>query len=131
MQLIGSAPRRDCRSASPPPPIGSLRIDGESTVDRRREATRRGDAARALCSEYSRSHSRTLGRPNRRSVMETMIGIAVLLVAAGVLWVCFAYGVYLFTRTGREGMRIQRMEDERRERGRPHDCGTPADRLGR
>jgi hypothetical protein len=43
-----------------------------------------------------------------------MIGIAALLVAAGVLWVCFALGVFLFTRTGREGMRIQRMEDERR-----------------
>ena len=48
--------------------------------------------------------------------METMIGIAALLVGVGVLWVCFAYGVFLFTRTGREGMRIQRMEDERRER---------------
>ena len=48
--------------------------------------------------------------------METMIGIAVLLVGIGILWVCFAAGVVLFTRTGREGMRIQRMEDERRER---------------
>jgi hypothetical protein len=46
--------------------------------------------------------------------VETMIGIAVLLVGAGVLWLCFAIGVYFFTRTGREGMRIQRMEDERR-----------------
>jgi hypothetical protein len=46
-----------------------------------------------------------------------MIGIAALLAAAGVLWVCFALGVFLFTRTGREGMRIQRMEDERRQRG--------------
>ena len=46
-----------------------------------------------------------------------MIGIAALLTAAGVLWVCFALGVFLFTRTGREGMRIQRMEDERRQRG--------------
>ena len=46
-----------------------------------------------------------------------MIGIAALLVGAGVLWVCFALGVFLFTRTGREGMRIQRMEDERRQRG--------------
>jgi hypothetical protein len=53
--------------------------------------------------------------------METMIGIAALLVAAGVLWVCFAFGVYLFTRTGREGLRIQRMEDERRDRARPQD----------
>jgi hypothetical protein len=48
--------------------------------------------------------------------METMIGIAALLVGAGVSWVCFALGVYLFTRTGREGLRIQRLEDERRER---------------
>jgi hypothetical protein len=43
-----------------------------------------------------------------------MIGIGVLLAGIGVLWVCFALGVYLFTRTGREGLRIQRMEDERR-----------------
>jgi hypothetical protein len=48
-----------------------------------------------------------------------MIGIAVLLVGAGILWLCFAVGVYFFTRTGREGMRIQRMEDERRERLSP------------
>ena len=34
--------------------------------------------------------------------METMIGIAALLVGAGVLWLCFALGVYFFTRTGRE-----------------------------
>ncbi|HWO80544.1 hypothetical protein [Gaiella sp.] len=48
--------------------------------------------------------------------METMIGIAALLVGIGILWLCFALGVFFFTRTGREGMRIQRMEDERRER---------------
>ena len=51
--------------------------------------------------------------------METMIGIAALLVGAGVLWLCFAVGVYFFTRTGREGLRIQRMEDERRLRVPP------------
>ena len=51
--------------------------------------------------------------------METMIGIAALLVGAGILWLCFALGVFFFTRTGREGMRIQRMEDERREHMRP------------
>ena len=45
-----------------------------------------------------------------------MIGIGVLLVGIGVLWVCFALGVFLFTRTGREGLRIQRMEDDRRQR---------------
>jgi hypothetical protein len=44
-----------------------------------------------------------------------MIGIAALLVGAGVLWLCFAIGVYYLTRTGREGMRIQRMEDQRRQ----------------
>lgn len=44
-----------------------------------------------------------------------MIGIAAILVGAGVLWLCFALGVYFFTRTGREGLRIQRMEDERRQ----------------
>jgi hypothetical protein len=44
--------------------------------------------------------------------METMIGIAALLVGIGVLWLCFAIGVYFFTRTGREGMRIARMEQE-------------------
>jgi hypothetical protein len=32
-----------------------------------------------------------------------------------VLWLCFAVGVFFLTRTGREGMRIQRMEDERRQ----------------
>jgi hypothetical protein len=47
--------------------------------------------------------------------METMIGIGVLLAGIGVLWVCFALGVYFFTRTGREGMRLQRMEEERRQ----------------
>ena len=51
--------------------------------------------------------------------METMIGIAALLVGAGVLWLCFAIGVYFFTRTGREGLRIERMEDERRRRVSP------------
>jgi hypothetical protein len=44
-----------------------------------------------------------------------MIGIGVLLAGIGVFWVCFALGVYYFTRTGREGMRIQRMEEERRQ----------------
>lgn len=51
--------------------------------------------------------------------METMIGIGVLLAGIGILWLCFALGVFFFTRTGREGMRIQRMEDERRERLTP------------
>ena len=31
----------------------------------------------------------------------------------------FAFGVYLFTRTGREGLRIQRMEEERQTRVPP------------
>ncbi|MGH3084764.1 MAG: hypothetical protein ACRDNP_12065 [Gaiellaceae bacterium] len=48
--------------------------------------------------------------------METMIGIAALLVGVGIGWLCFSIGVYFLTRTGREGMRIQRMEDERRQR---------------
>ena len=47
--------------------------------------------------------------------VETMIGIAVLIVALGIAWVCFAVGVYYLTRTGREGMRIARMADERQE----------------
>jgi hypothetical protein len=47
--------------------------------------------------------------------METMIGISALIVSLGVLWLCFAVGVFFLTRTGREGMRIQRMEDERRQ----------------
>jgi hypothetical protein len=38
--------------------------------------------------------------------METMIGIRVLLAGIGVFWICFALGIYYFTRTGREGMRI-------------------------
>jgi hypothetical protein len=50
-----------------------------------------------------------------------MIGIAALLVGAGVLWLCFAVGVYFFTRTGREGLRIERMEAERRQRVSPGD----------
>ena len=53
---------------------------------------------------------------NRGRTVETMIGIAALLAGLGVLWLCFAVGVYFLTRTGREGMRIQRMEDERRQR---------------
>jgi hypothetical protein len=48
-----------------------------------------------------------------------MIGIAALLMGAGVGWLCFATGVYFLTRTGREGMRIQRMDDERRQRQSP------------
>jgi hypothetical protein len=47
--------------------------------------------------------------------METMFGVATLIVSVGVLWVCFAIGVYFFTRTGVVGMRIQRMEDERHQ----------------
>jgi hypothetical protein len=49
--------------------------------------------------------------------METMIGIAALIVGAGIGWLCFAIGVYFLTRTGREGMRIARMgEDMRMDR---------------
>ena len=51
--------------------------------------------------------------------METMIGVAALLVGIGVLWLCFAIGVYYFTRSGREGMRIQQMESDRRSQGPP------------
>jgi hypothetical protein len=51
--------------------------------------------------------------------VETMIGIAAILVGAGIGWLCFAAGVYFLTATGREGMRIQRMEDERRQRQSP------------
>jgi hypothetical protein len=49
-----------------------------------------------------------------------MIAIGVLLAGVGVLWVCFAIGVYFFARTGREGMPIQRMEADRR-REQPRD----------
>jgi hypothetical protein len=52
---------------------------------------------------------------NLEEAVETMLGIAALLAGIGVLWLCFALGVFYFTRTGREGMRIQRMEDERRQ----------------
>jgi hypothetical protein len=58
--------------------------------------------------------------------METMIGIAALLAGVGVLWVCFAFGVYLFTRSGREGMRIARMADERQEHAPPPVDPGPA-----
>ena len=72
--------------------------------------------------------------------METMIGIGVLLVGIGVLWLCFALGVYFFTRTGREGMRIAKMEDERKRGGPlspfdrravPDAAGAGASRRGR
>lgn len=48
-----------------------------------------------------------------------MIGISALIVAAGIAWICFAVGVYYLTRTGREGMRIAQIEDERRRRTSP------------
>ena len=41
----------------------------------------------------------------RRCAVETMIGIGVPLAGIGVLWLCFAIGVELFTRTGHESMR--------------------------
>jgi hypothetical protein len=66
-----------------------------------------------------RRHRRFEGSSGRSRILdavETMIGIAALLVGIGILWLCFALGVFFFTRTGREGMRIQRMEDERRDR---------------
>lgn len=50
-----------------------------------------------------------------------MIGIAVLIVAGGIAWVCFAFGVYLFTRTGREGMRIAQLDVERRHGSAPEE----------
>ena len=56
--------------------------------------------------------------------METMIGIAVLLVGAGLAWLCFAIGVYFLTRTGREAMRIERMEEERRQERTPSEGQT-------
>jgi hypothetical protein len=59
---------------------------------------------------------RNVGQANGGVQLETMIGIAALLVGAGVAWLCFAAGVYFFTRTGREGMRIARMEEEQRHR---------------
>jgi hypothetical protein len=49
--------------------------------------------------------------------METMVGIAALLIGAGVLWMCFALGVYFFARTGREGMRLAKEADDRRHQG--------------
>jgi hypothetical protein len=55
--------------------------------------------------------------------METMIGVGVLLAGIGVLWLCFALGVYYFTRTGREGMRIAQMSDERRQNLSPGGGG--------
>lgn len=53
--------------------------------------------------------------------METLIGIGVLLTGAGLGWLCFAVGVYFLTRTGREGMRIARMADEREHHRSPAD----------
>jgi hypothetical protein len=69
---------------------------------------------------------RTLTADERSEVraMETMIGIGVLLAGIGVFWVCFALGVYYFTRTGREGMRLQQMEAERRKQQSPGGSGA-------
>jgi hypothetical protein len=58
--------------------------------------------------EASVGHDRTSASGQLEVLVETKIGIAVLLAGVGVLWVCFALGMYLFTRTGREGVRIQR-----------------------
>ena len=58
----------------------------------------------------------SLPRARRIPALETPIGIAVLLAGMGVLWLCFAVGVYFLTRTGREGLRIARMEYRRKER---------------
>jgi hypothetical protein len=63
----------------------------------------------------------TANRTSWRCALETLIGIAALLVGAGVGWLCFAVGVYFLTRTGREGLRIQRMADERRQRLSPEE----------
>ena len=46
--------------------------------------------------------------------METMIGIGVLCAGIGVLWLCFALGVFFFPKTGREGMTLERMAEERK-----------------
>ena len=56
--------------------------------------------------------------------METMIGIGVLLAGIGVLWLGFSVGVFFLTRTGRDGMRIQQMEDERRRQQHLSTGGT-------
>jgi hypothetical protein len=62
--------------------------------------------------------------------METLIGIGVLLAGAGIGWLCFGVGVYFLTRTGREGiriarmgeaMRLERMEEERRQSQAPEE----------
>ena len=62
--------------------------------------------------------------------METMIGIGVLLAGIGVFWICFALGIYYFTRTGREGMRIQRMEEERRHTSCRKAVAAPSNNTG-
>ena len=67
---------------------------------------------------------RQLDARHRRCALETMIGIGVLLAGIGILWLCFALGVYFFTRTGREGMRIQRMEEERQQQRELSSSGT-------
>lgn len=51
--------------------------------------------------------------------MEWLIGIGVVLAGAGIGWLCFAVGVYYLTRTGREGMRLEQMAEERRSRHGP------------
>ena len=97
-----------------------------------------GNAAGKLLLGCSIPFSRVVPSPHqtaseairRKCALETMIGIAALLVGAGLAWLCFAAGVYLFTRTGREGLRIarleeamqiERMEEKRRQQSSPDE----------
>lgn len=96
---------------------GRGRTDGDAADMRYDRVPRRGgDSTRPEygnpCAHGWEGNAAELASTNRRFAVETMIGIAALLIGIGVLWVCFAFGVYLFTRTGREGVRIA--QEERR-----------------
>jgi hypothetical protein len=95
-----------------------------SARDRKHDGV--GGHGRNECQHVGVASRRTLARDEGSEVraMETMIGVGVLLALIGVFWVCFALGVYYFTRTGREGMRIQQMEAERRQQRSPSGGGV-------
>ena len=86
---------------------------GTGVPDRAVGAPQHGFSARAASIIVVRQDRAAKGPTVWRCALETMIGIGVLLVGIGILWVCFAIGVWFFTRTGREGMRIQRMQADR------------------
>jgi hypothetical protein len=54
--------------------------------------------------------------------METMIGIAALIASVGFFILCAGVGVYFLTGAGKQGVEIQRLDDQQRS-------GPPAGRA--